>query len=222
MKDNKTSQAAALYDGNVHKTIPWYHTFHEETLDLIRVVNPQPQSWLDTGCGTGTLLAKAAKAFAMTKFMAADPSPAMLDLAKEKLTDFPVEYLQSGSETLVTLARFDVITAIMAHHYLDQPERRQATVNCFNSLKQGGIYVTFETIRPVSQQGLDAGLQRWRMHQLGSGKAAEDVEKHINRYGSELLPISIEEHLELLRQTGFSVVEILWASGLQAGFYAIK
>jgi tRNA (cmo5U34)-methyltransferase len=66
------------------------------------------------------------------------------------------------------------------------------------------------------------GLQRWRQHQLDSGKPAEEVEKHISRYGVELLPITIEQHLALLRQVGFSTVEILWASGLQAGFYAIK
>ena len=221
-RDNTTSQSAALYDANVEKTIPRYSQFHSETLDLVGAVIPNPSLWLDTGCGTGNLAAKAAERFAGVKFILSDPSPAMLNIAREKLPGMAVEYIQSGSETLSLASPVDVVTAIMSHHYLTAEQRRQATDNCFAALKPGGVYVTFETIRPCSDAGIAIGLQRWRQHQLASGKAAEEVEKHISRYGVELLPITIEEHLRLLRQIGFSVVEILWASGLQAGFYAVK
>ena len=222
MRDNKTSQAASQYDDNVQKTIPRYTTFHEETLALVKVIKNSPESWLDAGCGTGRLIAKAGECFAGVHFVAADPSGAMLDIAKEKLADLDVEYVQAGSEALTFANQFDVITAIMSHHYLTAEMREAATRNCFAALKPGGLYVTFETIRPFSDRGTEIGLERWRRHQLASGKPAEDVEKHISRYGIELLPISIREHLEMMSAAGFSTVEVLWASGLQAGFYAIK
>lgn len=222
MKDNTTSQAASSYDANVMKTIPRYELFHSETLELVKTINPTPKTWLDTGCGTGTLIAKASAAFPCVRFVAADPSEAMLDIAKEKLKGRMVAYLEAGSEELKKTDSFDVITAIMSHHYLDAERRRMATGICFDLLHPNGIYVTFETIRPFSAAGTSIGLARWKAHQLASGKSAEDVEKHIKRYGTELLPITVEEHLALLRATGFSMVEILWASGLQAGFYARK
>ncbi len=222
VRDNTTSQSAALYDANVEKTIPRYSQFHLETLDLVRTVVPNPSLWLDTGCGTGNLAAKAAERFVGVKFVLCDPSAAMLDIAQEKLQDVAAEYIQSGSETLSIATPVDVVTAIMSHHYLTAEQRRQATENCFAALKPGGVYVTFETIQPFSAAATAIGLQRWRQHQLNSGKPAEEAEKHISRYGVELLPITIEEHLQLLRQVGFSSVEILWASGLQAGFYALK
>jgi tRNA (cmo5U34)-methyltransferase len=221
-RDNKTSQSAAQYDANVEKTIPRYSQFHLETLDLVGAVNPKPLLWLDTGCGTGNLAAKAADRFAGVRFILSDPSAAMLDIAREKLQGIEAEYVLSGSEALSPAGLVDVVTAIMSHHYLTAEQRRQATENCFAALKPGGVYVTFETIRPCSEAATAIGLQRWRQHQLNSGKPAEEVEKHISRYGVELLPITIEEHLQLLRQAGFSSVEILWASGLQAGFYALK
>lgn len=222
MRDNKTSQAAALYDATVQKTIPRYAVFHEETLALAKVVNSCPSRWLDTGCGTGRLIAKAGEYFNNLHFVAADPSEAMLEIAKEKLTNSDVEYVHIGSENLSYFNQFDVVTAIMSHHYLNREMRKVATGKCFEALKSGGLYVTFETIKPFSERGTSIGLERWRLHQLTSGKAVEEVEKHITRYGIELLPISIEEHLDLLRSAGFSTVEILWASGLQTGFYAIK
>ena len=221
-RDNKTSQSAALYDANVEKTIPRYSQFHLETLDLVGAVMPEPSLWLDTGCGTGNLAAKAAERFAGVKFILSDPSAAMLDIAREKLQDTDVEYIQSGSETLSLARSVDVVTAIMSHHYLTEAQRGIATANCFAALTPCGVYVTVETIRPFSATGTEVGLARWRQHQLTSGKPVEEVDKHISRYGVELLPITIEQHLALLRQVGFSTVEILWVSGLQAGFYAIK
>lgn len=222
VKDNRTSQPAALYDATVHKTIPYYHTFHTEALELIRTIRPSPTQWLDTGCGTGTLIARAAAEFVDVQFVAADPSAAMLELAKVKLTGVSAEFVQAGSEVLDLPNRFDTVTAVMVHHYLNREQRSRATKNCFDALKDGGVYITFETVRPFSDKGLEAGLRRWGRHQLASGKSPDEVEKHIARYGTELLPITIADHLELLRITGFSAVEILWASGLQAGFFAVK
>jgi tRNA (cmo5U34)-methyltransferase len=38
----------------------------------------------------------------------------------------------------------------------------------------------------------------------------------------EYFPITVEEHLDLLRNCGFGAVEMFWYSYMQAGFYCIK
>lgn len=225
MRDNKTSQKAAEYDANVSKTLPMYQFFHKETMNLIKLGKTKVESWLDTGSGTGTLILNAMENFGNLRFVAADPSQSMLDVAKEKLAGNDITYLLAGTEDLsedLLNENFDVVTAIMAHHYLDFEARRKATQNCFRVLKEGGIYVTFETIRPNNEIGTQIGLRRWRESQIMAGKSVDSADKHISRYGIELMPISIEAHLNLLREVGFSTVEILWACGMQAGFYAIK
>lgn len=222
MRDNKTSQAANEYDANVHKTLPRYHLFHTETLDLVKTVVPKPQAWLDTGCGTGTLVLKAIECFGPMKIVAADPAESMLSMAKEKLANYEITYMPAGSEELCCTDSFDVVTAIMAHHYLHDELRIKATKNCYKLLKRGGVYVTFETIRPTSKQGTQIGLERWKNAQLLNGKNAAAVEKHISRYGIEIFPITIQEHINILKEAGFATVEILWVSCMQAGCYGIK
>ncbi|MBP2656181.1 MAG: cmoA [Firmicutes bacterium] len=226
MGDNKTSQKAQDYDKNIDKTIPYYSLFAEEIAKLVKVVHAAPSAWLDTGCGTGILVSKMAQIFTSAKFTMADPAAAMLAEAKQKFTDKQIEQLQFiliGTEDMqCNEEQFDVITAILAHHYLDNETRRLATENCFKMLRQGGIYITFETIKPATQQGIQLGLAKWGKAQIENGKSKEAAEKHISRFGIELNPISIHEHLELLRQVGFTTVELFWASNMQAGFYAIK
>lgn len=222
MRDNTTSQSASEYDANVHKTIPRYHLFHEETLDLVKTVFVKPQTWLDTGCGTGTLIAKAIEHFGQLRFTAADPSEGMLRVAAEKLANYPITYILSGTEDLPAADSYDVITAIMVHHYLSEQGRVKAVQNCFERLNHGGIFITFETIKLRTEVGTQLGLARWRRAQLVNGKDPLNVDRHISRYGSELRPISIEAHLQLLRETGFPTAEVFWVSGMQAGFYAVK
>ncbi len=84
-----------------------------------------PKNWLDTGCGTGTLVEKAIKQFPSTHFVLVDPSQQMIEAAKQKLATYPnVEFLEPAPTKNLSNIKtiFDVITAIQSHHYSTTPE----------------------------------------------------------------------------------------------------
>jgi tRNA (cmo5U34)-methyltransferase len=225
--DNKSSHLSLQYDAQIRATIPYYDSFHKEAMNLVEAHSSVPDLWLDTGCGTGNLVEKAHNIFLDTKFVLADPSNEMQEVAKtkfsvldEKIVFLPPMQTQDLTEDLV--GNPDVITAIQAHHYLKPEERREATKVCYHLLNKKGLYITFENIRPMSEKCLMTGLQNWKNFQIEHGKSAEEAEKHIERFDKEYFPITIEEHLALLKESGFRFVEMLWYSCMQAGFYAIK
>ncbi|MGE5389520.1 MAG: class I SAM-dependent methyltransferase, partial [Deltaproteobacteria bacterium] len=175
--------------------------------------------------GTGILLQEAVTVFNDTRFILADPSTAMLARANIKLGEHPrvtVAEPAGSGELQYPSGSLAVITAIQSHHYMTPENRKLATANCFRMLVPGGIYVTFENIRPFTPAGIEIGLRRWADFQAGCGKPLDEASKHVARFDKEFYPITIEEHLDLLRSAGFSTVEILWSSYMQAGFYAIK
>jgi tRNA (cmo5U34)-methyltransferase len=211
----------------VQTTIPLYREFHKETLSLVRVIRNNPKKWLDTGCGTGTMVLDAIKLFAETEFFLADPAKAMLDIATEKLAEYEnknIKFLEPVSTQDLDFPdnTFDVITAIQAHHYLDFETRKMATCNCFRVLKNGGVYITFENIKPLTAKGIEVGLQRWKNFQVGEGKPEDEADRHMDRFGKEYFPITVIDHVKLLKGSGFSIVELFWMSYMQAGFYAVK
>lgn len=223
MGDNRTSAPASEYDAHIASVNPGYARFHEETLDVILSVNSRPGKWLDTGCGTGTLALLAAGRFPDAVFTLADPSEAMLKIASGKMPAARAKFIQAGTQALdLPDGSFDVITAILAHHYLDADTRRAATANCCRMLKRGGIYVTFEHIRPASGEGKRIVTDRWERYQLGQGRAPETVAKHLARFDSEYFPITVQQHVDLMGSLGFQTVELLFAGMMQAGFYGIK
>lgn len=225
--DNTSSHISSLYDDQVRNTIPYYDAFHAETIRLVKAVNPRPRVWVDTGCGTGTLIGKAAAAFQDTSFILADPSPEMLAIAESKVSSFaervtilpPCGSAEIGSEFY---GRADVVTAIQAHHYLSRKGRKHATEKCHELLSADGIYITFENIRPRGSEGIRTGMAVWKQFQLSQGKPEESVNAHLDRFDREYFPITTDEHIALLKEAGFRQIEMFWYSVMQAGFYASK
>jgi tRNA (cmo5U34)-methyltransferase len=228
MSDNSTPYRAADYDCDVIETIPFYHQLHTEAIDLVRTVRPDVTVWLDTGCGTGYLVEQALPVFPGTRFFLADPSAGMLERAGARLSGVPSERLcflaPLRSEELAGAVGEtpQVISAIQSHHYGGAEARRRATRVCHQLLEPGGIYVTFENFRPATLKGVEIALERWLCFQKTAGRSSEAVEEHRLRFDRNYFPITVAEHLELLRNTGFSTAEVFWLSQMQAGFYAIK
>ncbi|MGD0330643.1 MAG: class I SAM-dependent methyltransferase [Nitrososphaeria archaeon] len=225
--DNATPYLAVDYDAQIRATIPYYDTFHEEAINFVKATRKEPHMWLDTGCGTGTFVEKALFAFPNTHFILADPSEKMLLMAKKKLayvSSDRVEFMKPVvTQDLGDFGKkLDVITAIQSHHYLASGERAKATKVCFELLPLGGVYITFENVRPVTPEGIVFGKEYWRHFQLAKGRDAATVERNLRRFDVEYFPITIMDHLSLLRKTGFSTAEILWYSYMQAGLYSIK
>ena len=71
-KDNKSSHRSKDYDIEIIDTIPYYESFHDESIKLINTILTEPNIWLDTGCGTGTLVQKALEKFDNTYFILAE------------------------------------------------------------------------------------------------------------------------------------------------------
>lgn len=229
LKKNSAAMHFPNYDDEIRSIIPYYDSFHQETINLVRAVNPKPEVWLDTGCGTGTLVERALNHFPDTKFILTDPSAEMLEVAKKKLSgsnrvtfmsriptqDLALENIESSDSP-------DIITAILSHHYLSKEKRIKATEACYNLLNEGGIYITFENIRPMTEIGMMIGKKNWRSFQLSKGRDMGTTLDHLKRFDTVFFPITVEEHLSMLREKGFKAVELLWYSYLQAGFYCIK
>ncbi|NLX48777.1 MAG: class I SAM-dependent methyltransferase [Methanospirillum sp.] len=220
--DNATAHPAVVFDADVRRTIPHYDLIHETVLSFVEALPEPPRTWLDTGCGTGSLVARALPRFPRTRFAVADPSPAMLAVARERLADPRVTVLAPCRTEDLPPGAFDVVTAVQCHHYHDRAGRRAAVAACFGRLPPGGVFVTSENVRPLTPAGLELGLRRWARFQERAGRSPAEIAAQLARLDAEYFPITLEEHLRLYREAGFAAVEVLWCSYLQAAFYAVK
>jgi len=225
--DNTTPFNSNNYDDNIKITQPFYQDFYTETADIIKTITPSPNNWLDTGCGTGKMIEVASKDFINTNFHISDPSKEMIKIAKEKLQQKNIKHTIIGNHKTKDIPdnynnKFNVVTAILSHHYLNKIEREKSFNRCYNLLDNKGVFINFEIIKPTSETTTKISIERWKNAQVKMGKTEDQATKHLSRYGKEYYPITLNEHISLLKQTGFNIIDIFWLSHMQAGFYAIK
>jgi tRNA (cmo5U34)-methyltransferase len=221
--DNSTAHAADDYEHEVKKTIPFHAQMLDLAIEIAFAAVPSATRWLDTGCGPGALVAKAHRFAPDVAFFLADPSPAMLALAREKNPEIPADhFLHVASDTLPELAPFDVITAVQSHHYYaDEGGRERALRRCSSLLRPGGALVVFENVRAETDLGHALQRRRWAAFQHSQGRDEATVDMHLARENTKFFPIRVTEHLDLLKKIGFTTVELVWRAQSQAGFLAI-
>lgn len=222
LNDNSTPMTAKDYDEKISQTIPYYSKFYRQTLDVIEQCGFDEIYWLDLGCGTGTLEEQAFQKFPAVHFVLVDPSEKMLEQAKFKLENRSVKFVCAMSDSVQYENCFDVVTAIQSHHYMREQKRKKATECVYHALKKGGIYINFENIVSEDEDIKAFELLRWGRYQQRHGKTAEEALEHNARCGKNYFPLTMAQHIQLLKDTGFRKVHIFWSSYMQMGIYGIK
>lgn len=222
MKENSTPFDVAEYDKQIKRTLPFYEEMFRQVVDIVRISNLQSIRWLDVGCGTGKMARTVLNNLDIQKMVCIDVEQEMLERAEGLCDDEKVEFLQCDVRELSYQEMFDIVTAIQVNHYFKWVERVAVIKKCYNALKDDGIYISFENFAPDSEEGAGLYLECWKQFQIANGKSEQEAESHIGRYGQVYFPISISESIELLKNCGFRMVEILWMSYMQVGILAKK
>ena len=222
MSDNTSAFHALEYDKKIKRTLPYYEEFYKQVVDIVKIRFDKSLTWLDIGCGTGKMAEIAFGTVDIEKFVFCDNSVKMIEIAKQRFEGKNTEFTTTSVLELHNTMSFDVITAIQVFHYFAREERIKAVKKSYEMLRPNGIFVTFENFAPYSEVGKKLFLERWKLYQLSQGKDIDECNEHIGRYGKEYFPISISEHLSVLKQCGFENVEIIWASNMQVGLLGIK
>lgn len=88
--------------------------------------------------------------------------------------------------------------------------------------KSGEIYICFENVIPKDEEIKSFELLRWGSYQQRHGKTEEEAKVHIARCGVHYFPLTVNQHMELLKEMGFRKIHIFWYSYMQMGIYGIK
>lgn len=222
LTDNNSAFDSKEYDRKVLQTIPYYEEIYKQIIDLIKVHKSDGLSFLDLGCGTGKIAEVAFPNLDIRRFVFVDSSENMIKIVKERFADIKSEFNVCNIINTSYTEEFDVVTAILVNHYFHKEEKTDVLKKCYSALRSGGIYVGFENFMPYTEYGKHLALERWKAYQLCKGKNFKECQEHINRFGVDYFPITISEHLEIMKQSGFDVAEIFWLSNMQVGIYGIK
>ena len=219
-------QVAEVFDDMVHRSVPLYTTVIDAISRLINQNSQEQITIYDLGCSTGTTLLELARRLnhKSLRLIGIDNAPPMLSRARRKAAMFcksdQISFCE-GDITDCPLPDADVILCNYTLQFIRPPVRRTVVQRLYQSLPEGGMLIVCEKV-------LADGLFHRRFidiyHDFKRQQGYSELEISAKREALEnvLVPFSVEENMELLKQAGFNRVEIFCKWFNFASFVAIK
>jgi tRNA (cmo5U34)-methyltransferase len=190
-----------------------------EQLDMLLTIiadHYQPdKTILDLGIGTGLVEEMLFKRIPQAQVVGVDGSPAMLELAHKRLQSYASQFTTLIHD-LVDIAalqlppcEYQIVFSVQTLHHLTDEQMLITYQFIYNTLESGGLFILLDrmAVQPSSLYGIYQSL--WKRQDalyrsdvyIAEGTTFEEYQRNLADRSD--IPIGLERHLQLLKQTGF-------------------
>ena len=216
--DQDTSQ---VFDAHVKKSIPCYQEI-QAMISLIAQKHLGTSSRVyDLGTGTGAVIQSIFEANPdkQVEYIGMDSSAAMLAQAKNKCAGIPnCQFVHAPLEDF-SLKPADLICSVFTLQFIPVAKRGFILQKIKNALKEHGLFLWCEKVTqsdPFSEQLLRTVHENWKLQYF---TPAEVSAKKMSLQ-KVMLPLSLSENHQLLRDNGFTYCQSFFQWGNFVGILA--
>ncbi len=221
--DNRVSE---VFDDMAKRSIPTYLQGNQLVSELIgnQLKKGMRGTVCDLGVSTGATIAQLIAHLLSNKlplppFYGLDNSPAMLSKARQQLQIFATKNNLSARDFLIQLEEKDLKSfgeknslAVICHytlHFTDPIDRPAILKQIFESLVPNGIFFLAEKTR-FSDPSLEKEMDRiYYQFKRFNGYHPDQIALKRKALYDVLRPLSLDENLRLLKEAGFSRIEVI-------------
>ena len=205
-------QVVEVFDDMLERSIPCYHQTTGMICTLLQHFCRPGDTVYDLGCSTGTTLLELARQLSgmSLSFVGLDSSEAMIDKAKLKSKMLSRKQNVNFQELDIIDADLNECGAVLLNYtlqFLRPPVRLCFLKKVYEALRPGGILIVCEKIishRPVINR---AYIDLYLDFKRRQGYSETEIAKKREALENVLVPFSIHENLDLLKESGFSETE---------------
>ncbi|EDP66444.1 Methyltransferase type 12 [alpha proteobacterium BAL199] len=194
---------------------------------------------LEICCGEGLLTAALLDRLPDTRVHAYDGSDSMLAATRQRVGDTDRLVTRQIDLAATDWRRFDTplraAVSSLAVHHLDGCGKRALFADLFCALAHGGVFVLADVIRPATDAGAAIAGDLWddaveqRSLELDGNRTGFDLFRRAdwNHFRHAALdpmdqPSTVVEHLDWLREAGFTGVDLHWMTAGQIILSAVR
>ena len=205
---------AKVFDDMINRSIPLYADVQRVIPALIQGLDHENVRVVDLGCSTGTSLIHLASALPEKnlELVGVDNSRSMLNKLEEKFSALEMEGVAEIHCCDIQDFDFSDASVVLMNYTLQfiQPENRIAMLERIRSrLKPGGFLLLSEKVRH-DQPGMDKTLtELYFDFKRRNGYSELEIARKRDALENVLVPFTVDQNIELLKQAGFEEVEVL-------------
>lgn len=213
---------ASGYAERVARLVPGLRDLHKMACVLLAERAPAQARVLVLGAGGGVELKAFAEMQPEWRFDGVDPSAEMLQLARTTMG--PLGSRVQWHEGYIDSAPsgpFDAATCLLTLHFLPAAERRRTLEAIRTRLKPGAPLVVAHHSFPNHGKEQEKWLVRNAALAIASGVPVAQAEGSIAAFKERLPVLSPEQDIELLREAGFTDIDMFYSAFTFKGWVAL-
>lgn len=222
-----SEQVAEVFDDMLSRSVPFYSTIIDSIAELMRRQVPQGSRVYDLGCSTGTTLLELARRLGDMElhYTGIDNAPAMIKKARLKAEMYSksgvIEFIE-GDITSSCLTDADVIICNYTIQFIRPLARPGFVRRIYDNLSEGGLFFVSEKIINHDKKLNRSFIDMYHLFKRQQGYSELEISSKREALENILVPFSIEENIDLIRQTGFPTAETFFQWFNFASFIAVK
>ena len=206
---------AAVYDGLIRQVVPGYDVLHRLIRLILYGILDEAAHVLVPGAGTGMEIETLATGRPDWRFTAIDPSPGMIEAARQRIADEGLAgrttFHEGTIEDLPGPERFDAASLVLVMHFLPDDGAKAALLRHIAArLQPGAPLILADLFGEPESPPFRRHMDVWGAWQLECGIEAEDVEKGFRHVVKDIHFVSEERIGALLAETGFGPPQPFW------------
>jgi tRNA (cmo5U34)-methyltransferase len=215
-------EVASVFDDMLNRSVPFYQENLKLQIEILKEFLKENDLVIDLGSSTGTFLIELAKKKPL-KLIGIDNSEAMINRAKQKAKAFGVkiDFLQ---EDFLDFS-FPKSNSIVANYTIQfvRPLKREKLIKkIYSSLKRNGIFLMSEKLITENKKLNKIMIDIYYNYKKEKGYSEFEIAQKREALENVLIPYSMQENIEMLKNTGFKDIEVIFRWNNFATFIAFK
>ncbi|MCL2337358.1 MAG: methyltransferase domain-containing protein [Firmicutes bacterium] len=201
---------AQEFDMIIQKLIPHYNEMIVALVSVIPFARESAFAMIDLGCGTGTVSKAVKDSFPNVAVTCVDIAEPMLQIAKKKIGG-KVNCIQADFNRFVFPQKYDLIVSSLAlHHLADDGAKLGFYQAIYAALNAGGMFINIDVVLGSDEKLQKVFMEKWRQFMAKSVAEEEITGKWLPNYYAEDRPAALMTHLAMLKECGFSAVDVIY------------
>lgn len=218
-------EVSRAFDSHVRKSVPFYEQLQQMVVDISEYFVVDGSVVYDLGCSTGETLSRLAEHHCgkhNLQLIGIELSEAMIGEARRKVRSPNVQFRHGNILDVDFSPPPDLVTSLFTLQFLRLAERRELLRRLGQTIVEGGALLLVEKTRGNDSCFEDMWIDLHWDFKRRRGLTADQVLEKSQSLRGVLNPRTLDENLNLLRQSGFSHVEPFFKWCNWTGFLAIK
>ncbi len=218
---------ARVFEDMLERSVPLYDECQTAAIDwCLRFVKRSTQIY-DLGCSTGTLLLRLSgrlPADLGVRLVGVDSSAPMLEKARRRLAAslHPIKWVEADLNADFGLDNASVAVLNYTLQFIP-PQRRARTLKTIHAgLNPGGLLILIEKVKSPEATFDRTYVELHHAFKKARGYSDLEIARKRDALEKVLLPLSVGDNINLLKEAGFSAVELFFKWNNFAGFVAMK